>query len=322
MRVIGISLVFFIQSYLSLAQHQKPNYYELPEKPIREHSYYQWQGIDQPVLIKGKLLNIHYKKIGQGRPLLLIHGLMTSSYSFRFIAEELSKRYTVIIPDLPGAGRSSFCLDVKLTPDYIADVIKVFLDGVVGKDSSVYVVGNSLGGYESVWLASKYPQSVRRLMVMHSPGFPTFNHRMLHLFSRLPFARTLYRSMSKDAKAFTLKKIHYYDSTIFSKEEIDEYSAIFTSRDYSDTFFNILKNSMSLSYMKKMRKRVKENPLPMPVLLLWAREDVMVPPRLGIKYQKLLKLPPEKLVWMEKTSHFLQVDSPEETIQKIISFDQ
>ena len=55
-----------------------------------------------------------------------------------------------------------------------------------------------------------------------------------------------------------------------------------------------------------------------PVRLLWAREDVLVPPRFGPKYQKLL--PSAELVWFDGASHFLQVDDPDRTVREIMRF--
>jgi pimeloyl-ACP methyl ester carboxylesterase len=47
----------------------------------------------------------------------------------------------------------------------------------------------------------------------------------------------------------------------------------------------------------------------MPLLLLYAREDPMVPPSVGPKLAALI--PDAELVWMDETSHFAHVDSPD-----------
>src|SRR5262245_5939862 len=51
-------------------------------------------------------VRIHYREHGSGPPLLLLHGLMTTSYSWRYVYEPLGKSFRVIAPDMPGAGRS------------------------------------------------------------------------------------------------------------------------------------------------------------------------------------------------------------------------
>ena len=52
-------------------------------------------------------VRVHCRVHGSGPPLLLVHGLMTSSYSFRYVLEPLGQHFTVYVPDLPGSGRSS-----------------------------------------------------------------------------------------------------------------------------------------------------------------------------------------------------------------------
>ena len=51
-------------------------------------------------------LQIHYSQAGQGRPLLLIHGLLGGSFCWRFNIPVLAKQYAVYAVDLPGSGLS------------------------------------------------------------------------------------------------------------------------------------------------------------------------------------------------------------------------
>src|SRR6185503_19294487 len=79
----------------------------LPALPTRPHPYFKVAGqeITVPSPELGSL-RIHYREAGSGPPLLLVHGLMTTSYSWRYLLEPLGQHYRLIAPDLPGAGRS------------------------------------------------------------------------------------------------------------------------------------------------------------------------------------------------------------------------
>src|SRR5690606_22990003 len=57
-----------------------------------------------------------------------------------------------------------------------------------------------------------------------------------------------------------------------------------------------------------------------PVKVLFARKDVMVPPRFGPLFHA--DLPGSELAWMDGVSHFLHVDAPERTVAEITSFDR
>ena len=65
--------------------------------------------------VKTSGTTIHVVKGGQGPPLLLLHGAPQSHITWRLVAPELAKRYTVVVPDLRGYGDSGKMPD---TPDH------------------------------------------------------------------------------------------------------------------------------------------------------------------------------------------------------------
>ena len=107
--------------------HVKPftrgRFEELPEKPRRAHRYFESRG--QEVCVKSPHfgeLGVHYREVGSGPPLLLSHGLMTTSYSWRYVLDDLARDFRVIAPDLPGCGRSEKPL-VRYSGDALARFI-------------------------------------------------------------------------------------------------------------------------------------------------------------------------------------------------------
>ena len=80
---------------------------DLPQAPARPHSFFALDSMKVPVKLPEREapVRIHCKIAGNGPPLLLIHGLMTNGYSFRYIVPALAEKYQVIVPDLPGTGR-------------------------------------------------------------------------------------------------------------------------------------------------------------------------------------------------------------------------
>lgn len=151
-------------------------YNEFPETPIRSHSYFDLESIEVTVKHPDRKagINIHCKISGNGSPLLLIHGLMTSGYSFRYIISELAKKYRVFVPDLPGAGRSQAPLDLSMSPESVAKFLNALVDTLQIEEP--YIVGNSLGGYQALWFATLFPDQVRKLVVIHAPGFFQFQN--------------------------------------------------------------------------------------------------------------------------------------------------
>jgi pimeloyl-ACP methyl ester carboxylesterase len=90
------------------------------------------------------------RRFGAGPPLVLVHGLMTSSYSFRYVLEPLGRRFELFVPDLPGASESD-APDVPYGPVELAELLgDLFTALGLGAPR---VIGNSKGGYLTMWLA-------------------------------------------------------------------------------------------------------------------------------------------------------------------------
>lgn len=83
----------------------------LPAKGPRPHPYYDLpDGFVEVAFVDaqgvGRRVRVRHKTIGDGPPLVLVHGLMTSSYSWRYVIDGLSRRYRVFAPDLVGSGKT------------------------------------------------------------------------------------------------------------------------------------------------------------------------------------------------------------------------
>ncbi|AZM50489.1 2-hydroxy-6-ketonona-2,4-dienedioic acid hydrolase [Streptomyces sp. WAC 06738] len=117
---------------------------------------------------------IYAAETGVGPPLLLLHGggpgaSGVSNYA-RNIAE-LAEEYRVIVPDLPGYGRSTKGIDGSDPFGYLANRIRGLLDEL-GLDKA-HLVGNSYGGAAALRLALDTPGRVDRMVLMGPGGVGT-----------------------------------------------------------------------------------------------------------------------------------------------------
>ncbi|GLP66465.1 4,5-9,10-diseco-3-hydroxy-5,9,17-trioxoandrosta-1 (10),2-diene-4-oate hydrolase [Streptomyces sp. TUS-ST3] len=111
---------------------------------------------------------------GDGPPVLLLHGggpgaSGVANYA-RNIAE-LAKEHRVIVPDLPGYGRSTKGVDGTDPFGYLADGIRGLLDEL-GLEKA-HLVGNSYGGACALRLALDTPDRVERMVLMGPGGIGT-----------------------------------------------------------------------------------------------------------------------------------------------------
>ena len=292
---------------------------DLPELPRIAHPFFDLP--DERVRVRSRHFGdvaLSVRRKGTGPPLVLVHGLMTSSYSFRYVIEPLAQHFEVIVFDLPGAGRSD-APDVPYDAEPMADLIGETFDALGLR--APRVIGNSMGGYLCMWLALRRPDAMRRLVNLHSPGLVTPRIDALELAMRwlAGSRRVVDRLVRRDPERWVFRNVHYCDESLKSREEAREYAAPLRTPEGRNAFTRYLGDTMKGSTMRRFaRALAASRPFPIPLQLLYARRDPMVPPVVG---ERLAALVPEaEMTWLEQGSHFAHVDAPEAFLAAALPF--
>jgi pimeloyl-ACP methyl ester carboxylesterase len=303
---------------MTLRPFQRLNYADVPAKPRIPHGYDGAEARD--VHVSSRVMGnvrVHVRSLGSGPPLLLVHGLMTSSYSFRYVLEPLAKHFRVFVVDMPGSGRS----DKPLSPYFSAHHFGIFLGelqsalGIRG----CAVMGNSLGGFISMHLALHDPDAISRLVVNHAPGIPDARYVALQaLLSRSIVRNVFRRVVQHDVRKWIFRNVHYYDETLKSIEELDEFGQPLASYEGMECFLKMLRETMHPAAFGDFVKKLEKTSLRVPTLFVYARQDPLVPPRVGEALFRLV--PGSQLEWIDGTSHFTHVDSPDRTVATVLPF--
>jgi pimeloyl-ACP methyl ester carboxylesterase len=120
---------------------------------------------DRKIISTDKFSALAYKRLGNGPALVLLHGFPEDGDLWNNITGILSQQYTLIIPDLPGAGGSRYDGD-QLTMELMAESVYSILEHE-GIDKAV-VAGHSMGGYTAMAFAELYSHKVNGLSMVHS----------------------------------------------------------------------------------------------------------------------------------------------------------
>jgi 2-hydroxymuconate-semialdehyde hydrolase len=121
--------------------------------------------------IKTRLFDTNCHVVGDGAPVLLIHGSgpgVTAWANWRLVIPELARSFKVIAPDMAGFGYSKRPVDGRYSLDLWVDHALALLDAL-GVDKA-HIVGNSYGGALAIALATRHPDRVERLVLMGSVG--------------------------------------------------------------------------------------------------------------------------------------------------------
>jgi pimeloyl-ACP methyl ester carboxylesterase len=148
---------------------------------------------------------VHYRRAGEGRPLLMIHASPGSSKQLEGKIARLAKTRSLIAPDTPGNGDSTpLPIEAPQIGDYAAALLP-FLDAIGIERCDVY--GTHTGANIGLELAIRYPARVRRL-ILDGVGLypPAERRRMLEHYAH-PFEPDL--TGSQFLKAFMFCRDQY-----------------------------------------------------------------------------------------------------------------
>jgi len=109
---------------------------------------------------------IAYTKTGLGPVVVLLHGFPENGGLWHNIVPALSVSYTVIVPDIPGAGNSVPLVSDTTSMEQLAHSIKAIIDNE--HLDKVVLAGHSMGGYIALAFADAYPEYVKGLCLIHS----------------------------------------------------------------------------------------------------------------------------------------------------------
>jgi pimeloyl-ACP methyl ester carboxylesterase len=110
---------------------------------------------------------LRYAAGGHGPPLVLVHGLGGTIENWRALAPALAARHRVLVPDLPGHGRSAALPEAR-DLDPLADAVLGIADAEEAR-GAVWV-GHSLGGVVALRAAVRRPDAVRGLVLAAAAG--------------------------------------------------------------------------------------------------------------------------------------------------------
>jgi pimeloyl-ACP methyl ester carboxylesterase len=164
-------------------------------------------------------MKLHFREMGQGTPLLILHGLFGSSDNWLTIAKQLAANYHVFIIDQRNHGQSPHSNIWNYT--VMAQDIEEFC--IQHQLNEIYIVGHSMGGKTVMKLAELFPKRIKKMMVIDiAPRYyPVHHHQILNALKSIDFnivntrkqAEEVLHSAIEDSgtRQFLLKNIYWID---------------------------------------------------------------------------------------------------------------
>ena len=256
-------------------------------------------------------MGLDHHRAGEGEPLVLIHGIGHTWRGWRPMLPLLEERFDVLAVDLPGFGHSApLPASVDSTPEALADAVEDEI-GRAGFDSA-HVAGNSLGGWVALELARR--GRCRSVTAISPAGLQHARERawganilraMRWLAQNAPAPEALLRNpvtrtlLAGPASARPWRK---------DPDELIEEAELFGSNPGFDA---------TLPHTFHAQPRGLTT-LEAPVLILWGTLDVILIPRQGRRFERLI--PGAELRYLSGIGHVPMADAPEELADAIAEF--
>lgn len=254
---------------------------------------------------------INYIRRGQGKPLLLIHGLGSSWRSWSTVMEPLAAERAVIAIDLPGFGKSP-PLEGELSMRTLADAVTLFLEehDLLGIDA----VGSSMGARLVLELARR---GVLGSVVSLSPGgfWAGWERHAFHmsiwisvrLIRGLQFAMPALTARAW-ARKLLLTQLCAQSESLSPSLVLQEMRSFANAKSFDALLRDLVRGPPQQGAL--------QGSLSKPLVVGWGRLDRLCFPHQAA--QAVQRFPDARLHWFERCGHFPHWDAPKETARLIL----
>ncbi len=257
-------------------------------------------------------------------PLILIHGFGASIEHWRHNIPVLSQEYPVYALDLLGFGASRKAdtnYSVELWVEQVHDFWSVFIG------EPAVIVGNSIGSVVGMSLAATYPEMVTAIAMLSLPDvsirqemIPSWIQPLATSLENLVASPLLIKTLLKILRQPSIigrwAKVAYEDNNAVNEELIQILSAPAYDKDAGKTLYNLSRGVRKSSFAPAAKQVLPQ--LAIPMLLIWGRQDRMVPPKLAPLFANLNEK--IELIELERMGHCPHDESPTKFNQILIEW--
>ena len=254
---------------------------------------------------------------GQGRPILLLHGFATSSYTWHAIIPELSKNHRVIAIDLRGFGASDKPIDDHYSIQDQTEAVQAFVEQENLRDLTV--IGHSFGGGIALVMALNAEQQrkprIRNIVLI---DFLAYRQPMPIFFRLLQIPMVGDLSMTlvpPEIQAGQGLRLAYYDPDKITGQDVAEYANTLYSPAAKHALTKTIEQLVpdNIDEIASRYKTIK-----MPALIVWCQQDKVVPVVLGLRLHEEMRS--SELALFSQCGHMPQEEKPEDTLAAIQAF--
>lgn len=268
----------------------------------------EWQ-LSKRTRVRG--VEIAYDVLGEGAPVVLVHGFPSNSYIWRNVAPALARSHRVFVYDLPGQGQSERRDGMDVSDALQSGVLHdLLLYWDLKRPAAVlHDIGCGYGMMAYYFEGSRFERIALISAAMMLPcvsvatqhaqkyldAYRTMPVNLYELIARARIASTTFKPMSEAAAAAYMKP--------------------WLGTEGQALWYNRV---AQLSDDSIARLEARLGPLDVPVRIIWGTKDTWIPVEQAARLQRYIKNADVRLI--ENAGHFLMEDAPEDTTRYLLEF--
>jgi len=266
---------------------------------------------------KGYPVQIAYGEKGTGKPLILLHGMGSWSYNWRYSIAPLSKHFRVICFDAKGYGFSEKALSRREDKGHQVIEFQRIIQALC--DEPAVVVAESMGALVALAIAQESPHLIGRLVVVNAPIFAErLPHWAMWLLAQIPLEIMQTIDSSRLAYLFapvfreimaTERRRVLFDPSILTQEDV--YWITYPFIELPGTIAKVAEELQIAAWeieswqanKPNMLTKIQNNlsAIKCPTLILWGKQDSWFPASHGEKLHQ--HIPNSKLQILSNCCH-------------------
>jgi len=257
-------------------------------------------------------VSLHYRQDGLGKPLIFLHGLLTSSHLWRNVTPGLTYGNTIYGLDLMGSGLSEKPQNQTYSIDTYVNQLSKFIEGF--HLEKPIIAGHDIGGSIAALYTIRNPGKVQKLVLLNAPLYPGHSAPGLGLL-KIPLIGGM---LTNDW--FLQRTLHGGVEKPQSMPDslVSQYLAPYQSDPGARVA--LLKQVKELNLDAALEKEVVPNlpKLQVPTLIIWGDRDTYTPLDIGKEVKK--NLPGSELYVVLQTQHYPIEERAEDVRQAMKEF--
>jgi pimeloyl-ACP methyl ester carboxylesterase len=262
-------------------------------------------------------ITLYSEEYGEGDPILFMHGLGMSSFTWRHLPESLAREHRVILVDLKGFGNSPKPRDDKYT---IYDQACLICRFVFDHDlKNLTLVGNSLGGgvalATALYLSAHAPERLERLVLIDTIAYEQKMPLFVKLLATPVLGPLMVATVPKNLQVRTIMKLAYFDNEAVPEDAVEHYADVLNKPGARQALVQTARQIIpaDLDRLTALYSKIDS-----PTLILWGQRDAIVPLDIGRRLHGAI--PNSQLVILPDTGHIPQEERPGATLAEIVAF--